>query len=81
MEIYVEGQKVASLPQLTIEEKLQNATVKLQHYWNTKLRNFWRNAYIHYRDEFYGNNKKAGKHAATRNPADNGNHDDGKPAA
>lgn len=80
MEIYVEGQKVQELPQLTLEEKLHKAIVNLSKFWNTPLRGFWKNVYIRYRDEYYGR-KKAGNHAATHNPADNGNHDDGKPAA
>ena len=80
MEIWVEGKKVVSLSQQTLEEKLHKAMVSLSKFWNTSLRGFWKNVYIRYRDEYYGR-KKAGKHEATRNPADNGNHDDGKPAA
>lgn len=77
MKIYSDGKYLEELPQLTTEERLQQAIVKLHVFWNTPLRGFWHNVYVHIRD----GNKKAGKHAATRNPADNGNHDDGKPAA
>ena len=77
MEIYVEGQKADKLPCLTREDKLRWLNEMCQRFWNSPLYRFWRNAYISYRDK----NKKAGKHEATRNPADNGNHDDGKPAA
>ena len=77
MEIYVEGQKADKLPCLTREDKLRKLNEMCQRFWKTPLYAFWRNAYISYRDRI----KKAGKHAATRNPADNGNHDDGKPAA
>lgn len=77
MEIYVEGQMVKKLPYLTREEKLRKLNELSQRFWNTPLRRFWQNAYFSYRDKI----KKAGKHEATRSPADNGNHDDGKPAA
>ena len=77
MEIYVDGQKVQELPCLTREEKLRYLNERCLKFWGTPLYNFWRNAYISFRD----GKKKAGKHEATRNPADNGNHDDGKPAA
>lgn len=77
MEIYVEGQKVEKLPCLTRKEKLLWLNEMCLKFWGTPLYNFWRNAYISYRD----GKKKAGKHEATRSPADNGNHDDGKPAA
>ncbi len=78
MEIYVNGQRVAAIPELTLGQKLQNAAEKLRQFWYTPLRKFWQNVYVHYYDEFYGN-KKAGKSAATDNPASD-NHD-GKPAA
>ena len=77
MEIYVDGQRAENLPCLTREEKLRKLNEMCQRFWKTPLYAFWRNAYISFRDRI----KKAGKHAATRNPADNGNHDDGKPAA
>ena len=77
MEIYVEGQKADKLPCLTREDKLRKLNEMCQRFWKTPLYAFWRNAYISYRDRI----KKAGKNAATRNPADSGNHDVGKPAA
>lgn len=77
MEIYVEGQMVKKLPYLTREEKLRKLNEMCVRFADIWLYPFWRDAYISFRDR----KKKAGKHAATRNPADNGNHDDGKPAA
>ena len=80
MEIYVEGQMVEKLPCLTREEKLRRLNEMCVRFAGTWLYPFWRDAYIRFRDGKKAN-KKAGKHAGTRNPADNGNHDDGKPAA
>lgn len=77
MEIYVEGQKVEKLPCLTREERLRWLNERCLKFWGTPLYNFWRNAYISFRDR--KKNKKAGKSAPTDNPASD-NHD-GKPAA
>lgn len=52
MKIYVNGEMVAALPQLTFEKKLRNATVKLRKFWNTPLRGFWMSVYTRYRKEF-----------------------------
>ena len=73
MKIYVNGEMV------TFEEKLRNATVKLRKFWNTPLRGFWMSVYTRYRDEFYEQRQKAGKHEEAHIPAPD-NHD-GKPAA
>ena len=80
MEIYVEGQKVEKLSCLTRGEKLLKLSELCVRFWGTALYPLWRDAYISFRDRKKAN-KKSGKHEATRNPADNGNHDDGKPAA
>ena len=81
MEIYADEMRVRSLPQLTPEERYRMACRNMVRFRWDKHYEFWRNVYIHYRDELYPGRKKAGKHEATRSPADNGNHDDGKPAA
>lgn len=77
MEIYVEGQKVKSFPCLTRGEKLRWLNDMTVRFWGTPLYNFWRNAYISFRDR--AKNKKAGKLTAISNPASD-NHD-GFPAA
>ena len=77
MKVFFNDCQLDRLPQFTSEEKLQEATRRMSQFWNTPLRSFWRNVYISCRDE----QKKAGKREEARNPADNGNHDDGKPAA
>lgn len=79
MKVFFNDCQLDRLPQLTLEEKLQVATRRMSQFWNTPLRSFWRNVYIHYRDELYPGRKKAGKPEASGNPASN-NHD-GKPAA
>lgn len=78
MKIYVDGNPVARLPQLAVEEKLRNASAKLTRFWNTPLKGFWQSVYVHYREELY-KKRKAGKPAATGVPAPD-NHDD-NPAA
>ena len=77
MEIYVDGQMAEQLPCLTREDKLRKLNELCQRFWGTWLYAFWRDAYISFRDR--KKNKKAGKSAATDNPASD-NHD-GKPAA
>ena len=71
MEIYVEGQKVDKLPCLTREDRLRYLNERCLKFWGTPLYNFWRNAYISFRDR----KKKAGKLTAISNPASD-NHDD-----
>lgn len=73
MEIYVDGKQVGSLPQFTAEEKLKHAAIKLSKFWNTPLREFWKNVYINCRDE-------ERKSRATPHCSANGNND-GNPAA
>lgn len=77
MEIYADEMRVRSLPQLTPEERYRMACRNMVRFRWDKHYEFWRNVYISCRDE----QKKAGKREEARNPADNGNHDDGKPAA
>lgn len=50
MEIWVEG-KLGAFPQLSAEEKFKQAQKKLHKFWNTPLRQFWKNVYVHYRNE------------------------------
>lgn len=71
MEIYVEGQMVQELPCLTREDRLRYLNERCLKFWGTPLYNFWRNAYISFRD----GKKKAGKLTAISNPASD-NHDD-----
>lgn len=78
MEIYVDGKRVESLPRLTLKGMFSMVCIKLQRFRNTPLRNFWTNAYIHYRDELY-RKEKAGMLTAISIPASD-NHD-GNPAA
>lgn len=76
MEIWIDGKRAAMLPSMPPEEKLRQATIKLSRYWNTPLRSFWRNAYIHFRDAL--KSKGSGKQDE-RSPEPDGS--GGKPAA
>ena len=77
MKVFFNGCQLDRLPPCTSEEKLQKATRRMTQIWNTPTRSYCRKVYNSCRDE----QKKAGKREEARNPADNGNHDDGKPAA
>ena len=76
--ILIDEAEYDHLPSRTLEDRLKEASEKLNRFWNTPLRNFWRSVYIHYRDELY-KKEKAGRPAPTAIPASD-NHD-GKPAA
>lgn len=77
---YVDGRVLFAPPQLSLKEKVYEASIKLGRFWNTPMRNFWRSVYIRYRDEYRAEQKKGGSQdAPSEPPADN--HDDGKPAA
>lgn len=75
---YVDGRVLFAPPQLTLREKVYEASIKLGRFWNTPMRNFWRSVYIRYRDE-YMSQKKGETHEPSSEPPTN--HDDGKPAA
>ena len=73
MEIYIDGKRVAKLPELSPEQRLHNTILKLRQFWNTSLRNFWKSVYIRVR---YEEQKKAGMNEHASTPANN---HDGKP--
>ena len=73
---FLDGEELDHLPSRTLEMRYKEALKKLSQFWNTPLRDFWKRAYIHYRDL---KEKGGSQDAPSEPPADN--HDDGKPAA